>query len=377
LKEHSIRKDVKRVVSGALARLCRRRPVTPAQLLAARPRRILVVRQHNQMGDMVCATPALRALRETFPEAEIALVCAPVNRDVVLHNPHLDRVLVFDKRACTRPAALLRFVGELRAFRPDAAFVLNSVSYSVTSAALAAASGAPLLIGGDSLPFGFDISRHAYSLVMPSRPELDRHAVDHNLAPLEAIGIVASDRGTVVVPSADEAAAAQGIDDLVAGTGGLWILHPGAGKLQNQWPAERFADVAARAVRDGRRVLVLQGPADGPVMAAYSADVGRRLAPLGLAAPPINPPVTVGVCAALLSRAERFLCNDTGLMHVAGAVGTPTLALFGPTDPALWGPRAPEIHCLRGGQGRLEALDVDTVWDRWRGLPPRSGSTGG
>ena len=377
MKEPSLRKAVKRHVSGALARLCRRRPVTPERLLAEQPRRILVVRQHNQMGDMVCATPALRALREAFPRAEIALVCAPVNRDVVLHNPHLDRVLVFDKRACARPAPLGRFIGELRRFRPDAAFVLNSVSYSVTSAALAAASGAPLLIGGDSLPFGFDISRHAYSLVMPSQPALDRHAVDHNLAPLEAIGIRTADRSTVVVPAAAEEAAARGIDDLVPGAGALWVLHPGAGKAQNRWPAARFAEVAARAVRDGRRVLVLQGPADGPAMAEFSSALADRLAPLGLAPPPINPPVTVGVCAALLARADRFLCNDTGLMHVAGAVRAPTLALFGPTDPDLWGPRAPEVVCLRGAQGRLETLETDTVWERWRSLPPRSGPTRG
>lgn len=377
MRAHSLRKDVKRTVSGALARLCRRQPVTAEQLRAAQPRRILVVRQHNQMGDMVCATPALRALRETFPQSEITLVCAPVNRDVVLHNPHLDRVLVFDKRACTRPLPLLRFLGELRRLRPDAAFVLNSVSYSVTSAALAAASGAPLLIGGDSLPFGFDISRHAYSLVMPSQPDLDRHAVDHNLAPLEAIGIRTADRRIVVVPAAAEEAAAREIDDHVPGSGGLWLLHPGAGKAQNRWPAGRFAEVAARAVREGRRVLVLQGPADGPAMADFSTEVAGRLAPQELPSPPVNPPVTVGVCAALLARAERFLCNDTGLMHVAGAVGTPTLALFGPTDPALWGPQAPEVLCLRGAQGRLETLETDNVWDLWRRLPPRSGPTRG
>jgi len=377
VKVRSFRKGVKRSVSGALARLCRRRPVTPGQLLVEQPRRILVVRQHNQMGDMVCATPALRALRESFPQSEIALVCAPVNRDVVLHNPHLDRVLVFDKRACARPAPLGRFIGELRRFRPDAAFVLHSVSYSLTSAALAAASGAPLLTGGDSLPFGFDISRHAYSLVMPSRPELDRHAVDHNLAPLEPIGIRTGDRSTVVVPAPAEEAAARQIDDHVPGAGALWILHPGAGKAQNRWPAAGFAEMAARAVREGRRVLVLQGPADGPAMEEFEAELSERLAPLGLAPPPINPPVTVGVCAALLTRAERFLCNDTGLMHVAGAVRAPTLALFGPTDPDLWGPRAPEVCCLRGAQGRLDELATDTVWERWRRLPPRSGPAEG
>jgi len=172
----SLRRSIKRSVSGWLSRLAARPRVTLAELRAAAPRRVLIVRQHNQMGDMVCATPALRAIAGTFSGAELGLVCAPVNRDVVLHNPHLSRVLVFDKHACTRPGPLLRFLRRLREFRPQVAIVLNSVSFSVTSAALAWASGARWLIGADSEPFGFDISRHAYSLVMPASPVMDRPA---------------------------------------------------------------------------------------------------------------------------------------------------------------------------------------------------------
>ena len=363
MSERSLRKDVKRISSGLLARLWRRPRLAPAALRALRPRRVLIVRQHNQMGDMVCATPVLRAIREAYPEAEIALVCAPINRDVVLHSPHLDRVFVFDKRACTRPAPLLRFVRTLRRFGPDLAFVLASVSWSVTSAALAAASGARHVVGADGRPFGFDISRHAFSLELPSFPEMDRHAVDHNLAPLEAVGLDVSDRSTVVVPAPAEIARAAEIRAVVPGKGPLWLMHPGAGKAQNLWPTERFAEIAARALEDGRRLLVLQGPADGEVMARFRA--------AGPATPSEIPPVSVGVCAALLAAAERFLCNDTGLMHVAGAVGVPTLALFGPTDPDLWAPRGANLAWLRGAGGDLATLDTDTVWSRWRELPAR------
>jgi ADP-heptose:LPS heptosyltransferase len=83
------------------------------------------------------------------------------------------------------------------------------------------------------------------------------------------------------------------------------------------------------------------------------------------------PPVTVGVCAALLERADRFLCNDTGLMHVAGAVGTPTLALFGPTDPAQWAPRLFALRPLRHETGDLKALDTDQVLQAFLELPGR------
>ena len=382
-------------LAARVAGLARRPPLTPAELRALRPRRLLIVRQHNQMGDMICATPALRSLRRAYPEAEIALVCAPVNHEVVRHNPDLDRTFVFAQRLWRRPDRLGRFLHELRRFRPELAFVLNSVSFSVTSAWIAAASGARWIVGGDSRPFGWDVSGRLYSLELPSRPVPDRHAVLHNLAPLAAVGLAGddlADLATVVVPAASETARAAELLAALPGGGPLLALHPGAGKRANCWPAERFAAVAARAAA-GERVLVLQGPADGEPLARLRRALAELGVPLGdlagprtapgappgpagaasAAAPPIvlAPLCPVGVAAAVLARADRFLCNDTGLMHVAGAVGTPTLALFGPTDPALWKPLAPQVQALRGEGGDLAALTVAAVWSALRGLPPR------
>ncbi|MBE0565975.1 MAG: glycosyltransferase family 9 protein, partial [Krumholzibacteria bacterium] len=247
---------LKNRLSCLAARPLRRAPLTPAALLALRPRRILVVRQHNQMGDMVCATPTLRAIRETWPDAHLTLVTAPVNVQVVRHNPLLDRVLTFAQGYWRRPGALLRFLRQVREGPPDLAIVLASVSFSVTSALLALGSGARWVVGGDSRPFGWDLSAVAFSLQLPAWPVLDRHAVQHSLAPLEAVGITTSDRSTLVVASAGERAEAARI---LAGLGlvdGFWALHPGAGKAQNLWPAEHFAAVARRAAAAGRQVLV-------------------------------------------------------------------------------------------------------------------------
>ena len=127
-------RSFKHLASAQLARLARRPRLTPAQLLALRPANILIVRQHNQMGDMVCATPALRAIRETWPSAHITLVTAPVNRGVVEHNPHLDRLVTFDRRVWQHPLRLAGFLREIRRGHPELAFVLSSVSFSVTSA---------------------------------------------------------------------------------------------------------------------------------------------------------------------------------------------------------------------------------------------------
>jgi heptosyltransferase-2 len=368
----------KRRISSLMARLARRPALTPAELLALKPRRILIVRQHNQMGDMVCATPALRAIRETFSGAELLLVTAPVNEEVVRHNPHLDHVVTFDQKMWRRPTEFFRFVGRLRNYRADVAFVLSSVSFSVTSSAIALFSGARYVVGGDSAPFGWDISRHAFSLEMPSEPVQETHTVEHNLAPLRAIGICTDDLSTVVVPAPEEAAYARRILTDLGMNPGFWAIHPGAGKKQNVWPAERFAEVAARAVALDQKILILHGPADAGPLAGLTGLLEDEIGSGGVKVAPACP---VGMGAALLQLADRFLCNDTGVMHMAGALRVPTVALFGPTDPTLWKPPAPEVVVVkspgrlsdpRGREfGWMENIDVDAVWEALQGLPGR------
>jgi ADP-heptose:LPS heptosyltransferase len=368
---------MKRLLTGLAARIWRRRSLTPDELLALRPARILLVRQHNQMGDMVCATPCFRAVAETWPDAEIALVTAPVNHQVVAHDPHLDRIFLFSQRLWRAPGRLVAFLAGLRRWRADLAIVLNSVSFSSTSAYLALWSGARYVVGGDSAPFGSRVAE-AYSLRLPTSPELDRHAIEHSLAPLAAVGITTEDLATVVVPSPEQGTEADALIAELLPSGPFWALHPGAGKAQNVWPAERFAAVARAVADQGIPVLVLHGPADQDVVRAFEA---------ALAASPTNAPVvvapglSVGTSAAVIARADRFLCNDTGVMHIAGAVGTPSVALFGPTDPDLWKPPGDGVVAVRAPSQRpdprgpefgwLETLAVEPVLAAWRALPDR------
>ena len=370
-------RTLKRRLSSLMARLSRRGALTPSELRALKPRRILIVRQHNQMGDMVCATPALRAIRETWPEAELALITAPVNVEVVRHNPHLEHVITFDRKMWRSPGMLFSIIGWMRNYRAEVAFVLSSVSFSVTSSAIALASGARYVVGGDSEPFGWDISRHAFSLVMPSDPQQEVHAVEHNLIPLRAIGITTDDHSTVVVPSVEETAYARRILTDLDLKPGFWAIHPGAGKKQNIWPAGRFAEVVRRALAAGEKILVLHGPADAEPLAELVGLLGDDVA-AGVKIAPVCP---VGVGAALLQMSDQFLCNDTGVMHMAGALRVPTVALFGPTNPELWKPPAPEVVVVQGGGplkdrrgvefGWMENIDVDTVWEAWKGLSSR------
>jgi heptosyltransferase-2 len=125
-------------------------------------------------------------------------------------------------------------------------------------------------------------------------------------------------------------------------------VHPGSGSPAKNWPASRFAE-AVRALSPGRGWLLVSGPADADAAGALAGEPG------GVHAREL-PPRLLG---ALLSRAGLFLGNDSGVTHLAAAFGAPTLALFGPTDPAQWAPAGATV--LRAPGGSMAGLDVAAV----------------
>jgi ADP-heptose:LPS heptosyltransferase len=134
-------------------------------------------------------------------------------------------------------------------------------------------------------------------------------------------------------------------------------VHPGSGSLAKNWPAERFRELAARAA-DGRPYLHCAGP----VEIDSGLDAGAPAAALVARAWPVR------VLGAALARAGLYVGNDSGVSHLAAATGAPTLALFGPTEPALWSPVGPRARTLRAGDGRLESLAVEDVLREARSL---------
>jgi len=311
------------------------------------------------MGDMLLAVPAFRGLRRRFPEARITLVAAPINADVMGRNPYVDEVLVYSKeRNRRRPFALASFISELRRRRFDAAIVLNTVSFSVTSMLLAVASGARVRIGSTSRPFGHDLTSRFYhlELPLPSREELaSMHESVHNVYPLSAIGVREDDLASVLVPLPGEELDAERFIAASFGEGARFlVVHPGAGKRQNRWPAARFAGVAgALHERFGLEAVVVGGPVDREALDAFFS--ACRTNPVALSCPP------VGFLGALMRRCALTLCNDTGIMHIAGAVGSRCVAVFGPTDPARWKPVNQTVVAVKGRDGAIESVEADEV----------------
>ena len=354
-----LERSAKRALSRLLAACLRPRPATPADLEPSRIRHLLVVRQHNQMGDMVCALPALHALRRRYPRAHLTFVAAPLTEELLAGHPDIDTLLVFRKQDMWQPRRAAAFLRALGRPRPDLAVVMTTVSFSTTSALLAWASRARLRAGGSSLPFGSYLSRALYHLELPPAPE-GVPEVEHNLSPLAALGIELGitpprlEPALAAVSRARERIAAWFPSEAAspAPPGPLVVAHAGAGKLPNVWPAERFATVLAALQRErGARVVLTEGPSDTAIvsdLAAKLPSARRWRAPLG---------DTLG----LLAGADVVLCNDTGMSHVAAAIGVPTVVLFGPTDPVRWRPPGSHVHAVCSPTGSILEVDVAAV----------------
>ena len=134
-------------------------------------------------------------------------------------------------------------------------------------------------------------------------------------------------------------------------------IHPGSGGAAKRWPPERFAELIGRAAAVGWPVVAIEGPQDAEVSRTLLAAL-----PPGVRAPDIARGLSVGALATLLARCAAFVGNDSGVAHLAGLAGVRTLALFGPTDPAIWSPLGLRVSTLRAPAGELTQLLVSSVW---------------
>lgn len=293
----------------------------------ARPLRLLIVRL-SSFGDVVHALPL--AANAKRAGAEVAWLVEPAYRGLVEADPDVDRVFVASTKRWRRnpfsPATaseLSHLRRALRDFAPDRTLDAQGLW---KSAFLARSAGAPVI--------GFaaaDRKEPASAILCHEsvRPLPGGHVVDRNLALAEAAGIPIRHRSPDATfllhrpsPEADSFLASQPTP--------FALYHPGAGRPEKAWGEERFAALAARLSADaGLAPVVSWGPGD-----EERADRLTELLP-GARRLPLLPAEGLAHVAA---RAALFVAGDTGPLHLAVALGVPTLALFGPTDPARNGP---------------------------------------
>ena len=291
----------------------------------------LYVRTPNWLGDTVMALPALAALRAGLPDARITVV----GRWALLLRGQgvADVALDYPRTA----AARRRLTRVLRADPPDMAVLLPN---SFEAALAAWRWGARRRIGFDT------DGRQPLLSDRPSLPSPRRHQVDEYLLLVESVGISASAAPPTFRAPADAAGereVAELVASLAIAPGARLIgLHAGAaGGSAKQWEVAGFARLADRLAKSGLIPVLLGGPEDSARAAGIAA--AARSAPASLVGrdrPALLP--------HLLARLSCLVSGDTGVAHLAAALGIPTVTLFGPTDPHRTAPRSPSGRVLAG-----------------------------
>lgn len=293
----------------------------------SRIKRILVL-QLCPIGDTLFGTPALRALRRRFPDAHIADVTWAANREVLEGNPHLDRLIL-----CPSALKLPRILSALADEDFDAVVGLSNIG-----SWLALFTRAAVRVGFNSQTLG-----RFYTAPVPDRR--DRHAVDYCLDVVAALGAEPDGRWMELpLTDRDRQWAWRFLQpDTGAGPPLRVAIHPGGRHFPaKRWPPAGFAHVADYlAGQYGAQVVVVGGP-DDVELAEEIADACRLADPLVAAGR-----TGLKQTAAILEQCDLFIGNDSAPMHMAQAVGTPVVALFGPTDPGNFGPLGPHDVVVR------------------------------
>lgn len=335
--------------------------MTPGDLLADRHVRRIAVLRALHLGDLLCATPALRALRQRFPDAEITLIGLPWAEDLAQRLPSLDRLAVFPgypgvPEAEHDPERTAAFFREAR--RDPFDLVVQMHGDGALSNGFVAELGSPVTLGYRR--WGDD----RLTLGIPNVS--DEPEVLHWLRLVETIGGDGCDRRLEFpVTDAEQDEAARLLADAPPGPGPLVGIHAGASTPLRRWPAERFAALARRLVDCWGARIVLTGT---EAERELTDRIGRSA---GVPVLDLAGRTDLGTFAALLGRLDLLVTNDTGASHLADAAGTPSVVIFGTTSPHQWAPLDQERHLAvdartyapdaASGQEALAALPVDPV----------------
>lgn len=323
-------------------------------------RRILVLRRHNHVGDMLCSLPLYAALRKQWPDARLSLLATPTRYPIPLAqlNPFLDEVMYYHKGSI---ATVVREQWKLRRRGFDMAVVPSTVALSQTSHVTAYLTGARLRIGISSLDGvsnsgsrWLNVARDVHWVTTQAH-QMQRNREIAEIAGCAYVDFSSSD--LLLQPgAAAEHRAAQWLGKL-PGDAPVIGVHPGAGKPQNLWPADRFIEVVRKLHEEtGCAVVITSGALDAQETATLASAFEQLRIPFRILAQ-----AEIPMLSAVLHRLSLYLTNDTGTMHIAAFSGCPTVSLFGPTFAWEWAPVGTNHRAIVSEDGDITTIEIDPV----------------
>lgn len=307
-------------------------------MTAGQPRYLIL--RGGAIGDFVLTLPAIQALRDHLPHAYLELACYPRVAKLALAGGLVDKATSLDRREFAslfsqRPAFDVNFVEYILGFEVIISYLYDPDRFAINNLN---AAGAKTVIYGNPIIDGM-------------------HAIDQLCAPLSQLDppVAPASHVELCLPEKLQAAARAQLSRFADP---VIVLHPGSGSPDKNWPLANFVELAdrIRAVKLGAPCFSL-GEADSQIAKSL-----RAVAPESAV---LNGLELTGL-AAVLSHCRGYVGNDSGITHIAAATGIPTVAIFGPTDPALWSPRGRNVTTVCANDcspDSLATLAVDQVMD--------------
>ncbi len=288
------------------------------------PSRFLIV-SATGVGDTLWGTPAIRGLRETYPQSFIGVLTSPAGFEILMRDPHIDEFFVFRKGA-GGVISLPGMLKKLRMRKFEVAFIFHSSDRILWP--LCYLAGPSERIGMEKVNKGLDF---LLTRCLPNPQNV--HGIEKRLNLVGEMG-VRCDPGEICIyldsqdrQMADRFLEAYNIDRRSPLIG----LHPGAQKPFKCWPAGNFVAVGNRLGQEfGSRVIITGDEQEKPLAEEVASRVKNAVSAAGK--------LSLRGTAALIEKMQIFITNDTGPMHIASALKIPTVALFSPTDPGVCGP---------------------------------------
>jgi len=289
----------------------------------------IIVFMKNWVGDTFFQFPAIQLIEKKYPSAQITCIAPPRCRELLLAHPAVSEVLEFDEKTTHRSwFKRFAFMNELRSRGSwDQAYLFHR---SKSRAMLLALSGV-------KERFGYGKGRGFWLTHSVAEPEQALHHVDYFLDLLRGCGYELPEKSFYELPVSETALekSNQLLNEVgIAGQNHFVCFHLGANWSPKRWPTEHFAALAEMIWQSWKIPVVVTGSAgDVPLWEAMRGHIknARVISLIGKTG--------LDSLAALYSQASLVISGDSGPMHIAVAVGTPTVALFGPTSPDLTGPR--------------------------------------
>jgi predicted lipopolysaccharide heptosyltransferase III len=282
------------------------------------------------IGDVLLATPVFRGLRTAYPQATIDMLVVPLTEPIAVGNPYVDRVFVYDKRGRHKHyGALYALIRQLRREHYDLSISMN---FAVRGVLLAWVSGIKRRVG-------YDRQHAAWFLtdIANSSRGAHQHETENHLAVLKPLGIDRPDTSLAFcVQPADRESLARKVS--FNGRPAIAIC-PFGSYAKKSWSRPKYAQLL-KIMADSYQCFLIGSGAERSGLEAIAVASGTAVRVLG-------GELTLGELAAFLQQLQLLITVDTGPMHLANAVRTPVVALFGPTDPRIWGPRGANDQVVR------------------------------